>query len=80
MSVNGCLEASTKRLVAQGRTPGDMIMPGPRLEAGNSQPRRVMPSRVVNSASRRGKVTTVIAFFQDRVNLETEDGNDGGYR
>ena len=78
MSVNECLEASTKRLTARVLTPGDMIMAGPRFEAGNSQPRRVRPSRVVNSTSRRGKALAVIGFFRERVELETEDEDDGG--
>lgn len=38
------------------RTPGDMIMPGPRCDAGNSQLRRVRPSRVLKSKSSRGAV------------------------
>lgn len=60
------------------RTPGDITMAGPRLEAGNSQPRRVRPSRAVNSISWRGKVLTVIVFFGERVELDREDGNGGG--
>lgn len=79
-SVNGCLDASTKRLVARIRTPGDMIMAGPRFEAGNSQARRVRPSRVLNSTSRRGKALAVIAFSRESVELEENDGDDGGCR
>jgi len=40
-----------------------MIMAGPPFVAGNSQPRRIEPSRVLNSTSRRGKALAVIAFF-----------------
>jgi hypothetical protein len=51
-----------------------MIMAGPPFVAGNSQPRRIEPSRVWNSTSRRGKALAVIAFFWERVELETDDG------
>ena len=78
MSVNGCLEASAKRLVVRVHTPGDMIMAGPRFEAGNSQPRSVRPSRVVYSTSTWGKALAVIAFYRERVELETEGRDDGG--
>ena len=51
-------------------------MAGPRFEAGKIQPRRVRRSRVLNSTSRRGKAMTVIAFYGERVELETKDGDD----
>ena len=66
------------QLMLRVRTPGDIIMAGPRFEAGNSQPRRVRPSRVLKSTSRRGKVLAVIAFYWERAELETENGADGG--
>ena len=56
------------------RTPGDMIMAGPRFEAGNSQPRRVRPSRVVNSTPRRGKALAVIAFFRKELSWRQKMG------
>lgn len=73
MSVNGCLEAIAKGLMIGVRTPWDMIMAGPRWEAGNSQPRRVSPSRVMNSTSERGRALAVITFLCERVKLETDN-------
>jgi hypothetical protein len=52
-----------------------MIMARPRFEAGNSQARKVRPSSVLNSTSRRvGKALTAIAFFRERIELKTNDG------
>jgi hypothetical protein len=56
-----------------------MIMAGPPFVAGNSQPRRVEPSRVLNSTSRRDKALAVIVFFPEEVELETEDEESGGW-
>lgn len=70
-------EASTNHLAARVHTPGDIIMAGPRCEAGNTRPRMVSSSRVSNSALMRGRML-VIAFFRERLELEIEDGDDDG--
>ena len=50
-----------------------MIKDGPRLEAGNSQPRMVTRSSVWNSASTRGSLVTAmmdkVCFLEERKEL-----------
>ena len=45
------------------RTPGDMIMVGPFFFAVNNQPRRVEPSRTLNSTLRRDESLVAFGIF-----------------